>query len=69
MSRLALRRATPHSAKQHTPRSDPGHLLAMMTRLEALWKLHPPGEPEAIAARVPRRDPRVGIPPTEQRTW
>jgi FkbM family methyltransferase len=34
---------------------DPGDLRAMMTLLKALWKLRPPGEPEAPLGRLVRR--------------
>jgi FkbM family methyltransferase len=36
-------------------RQDPGYLRAMMALLKALWKLRPPGEPEAPGARLVRR--------------
>jgi len=36
-------------------RSDPGDLRAMMALLKALWKLRPPGEPEAPGERLVRR--------------
>jgi FkbM family methyltransferase len=36
-------------------RSDPGDLRPMMALLKALWKLRPPGEPEAPGARLVRR--------------
>src|SRR6202048_3527344 len=36
-------------------RQEPGDLRAMMALLKALWKLRPPGEPEAPGARVIRR--------------
>jgi FkbM family methyltransferase len=34
---------------------EPGDLRAMMALLKALWKLRPPGEPEAPGARLVRR--------------
>jgi FkbM family methyltransferase len=34
---------------------EPGDLRTMMALLKALWKLRPPGEPEAPAARLVRR--------------
>jgi FkbM family methyltransferase len=36
-------------------RQEPGDLPAMMALLKALWKLRPPGEPEAPGARLIRR--------------
>src|SRR6202045_4243421 len=36
-------------------RQEPGDLRAMMALLKALWKLRPPGEPEAPGARLIRR--------------
>ncbi|MBV8507707.1 MAG: FkbM family methyltransferase, partial [Alphaproteobacteria bacterium] len=36
-------------------RQEPGDLRAMMALLKALWKLRPPSEPEAPAARLLRR--------------
>ena len=36
-------------------RSDPGDLRPMMALLKALWKLRPPGEPEAPGERLVRR--------------
>jgi FkbM family methyltransferase len=36
-------------------RQEPGDLRAMMALLKALWKLRPPGEPEAAGARLIRR--------------
>ena len=36
-------------------RNEPGDLRAMMALLKALWKLRPPGEPEAPGARLVRR--------------
>jgi FkbM family methyltransferase len=36
-------------------RQEPGDLRAMMALLKALWKLRPPGEPEAPGARLVRR--------------
>jgi FkbM family methyltransferase len=36
-------------------RQEPGELRAMMALLKALWKLRPPGEPEAPGARLIRR--------------
>src|SRR5262249_54091879 len=36
-------------------RQEPGDLRPMMALLKALWKLRPPGEPEAPGARLVRR--------------
>src|SRR5438045_4673689 len=36
-------------------RQEPGDLRSMMALLKALWKLRPPGEPEAPGTRLIRR--------------
>jgi FkbM family methyltransferase len=50
-------------------RSDPGDLRAMMTLLKALWKLRPPGEPEAPGARLVRRWREKRLLTRLQRDW